>query len=1122
MKYWIKNQKWDFSWSMAIGLFATLFIGIKSVEAQKKTVYIYGDTNADVVEVLNAKGVAVKFGNSINEVINKAPKRSAVLLLSVTYPEVSQSFHLDEAMLRRIKEKGLKVFMEYPSAHPGVDIAHEPKHMLLERAVITSDKFGERLPALSLLGLNDRYVLEAKDITDPLLIMAKVVGFDKAEYGLENTEVWPLLFEKDGVLLATTRLSNFITGRFGPAEHIKHVWNYILNWAMATDSFSIGSPSLTVQPMYPKDFALPADAGVESVRKGVEWFYKGRFFIDPSWQERWLKYQGDGTMPVGPPNPYDIKNGDGSWGIIEGHASTIYNNGRQQYRYWLRSDVQGEAAMALSAAGSLLQNEAYKEQGRKLADFVLNHPKLWYGDNSPDDLRGLLGWSYTQPHIFYGDDNARAILGIIGASAYLDEGRWDKQIIENILANFRTTGKNGFRGPSLDAQSITNEGWQHFNERDIINPHPHFESWLWACYLWLYDKTGYQPLLDKTKRAIAITMERYPNWNWTNGIQQERARMILPLAWLVRVEDTPQHREWLDTMVTEIIKQQDASGAIREELGDGAKGMFGKTRSNAEYGLHEAPLIYENGDPVADMLYTCNFAFFGLNEAARATGDTRYQQAAKRLSDFLIRIQVNSDKHPGLDGAWFRAFDFNRWEYWASNADAGWGAWSTLTGWIQSWIIATQAQIQENTSFWEVSAGIELQDEFQPIKDDLLSKTKWKIENGHFYEDGKRKFLKIAKPLRNFANHEQVNKLIEQLDVLKSKNYDVISLNCYWHHFDIDGDGIPDRPLEPLAQLIDSIYEKGMYPALSVETYSVGGGSIPTEFWQRHPDAYAINCLGERVNDTEYGFNTAVVSIFNEGYRNTTHTFIKSLANAIDTKKIIYFETTVEPQYMGEVELCYSDAARAQYQAWLAENQLDVAENRMPKGFPIPESFLRNPVWNKFRAQFLAKWINGDAEAYREVAGRDAYVAVDFLDADESTTRRRNGDPIELLSHLSAPNIIQVNWHWDLVGKKPNQKAYDRVKQVNERQGRNWAISEHMTINGSDFNGYSEDQLKTILRNTIAQGTGFGWEFVNVANDTSDPFAVYNDDWTPKRVMRVVDYHWDDWIKEVLSSPYSP
>ncbi len=393
----------------------------------------------------------------------------------------------------------------------------------------------------------------------------------------------------------------------------------------------------------------------------------------------------------------------------------------------------------------------------------------------------------------------------------------------------------------------------------------------------------------------------------------------------------------------------------------------------------------------------------------------------------------------------------------------------------------------------------------------------WEIKDGRFYENGNRKFLKIAKPLRNFADREQVNQLIDQLDVFKSKRYDVIALNCYWHHFDSDGDGVPDKPLEPLATLVEAIYEKGMYPSLSVETYSVGGGNIPAGFWTRHPDAYAINHRGEQVKDSEYGFNTTVISIFHEGYRQTVHRFIKHLAEAVDTGKILYFETTVEPQYMGEVELCYSESARQAYQAWLIANALDAAGNRMPAGFPIPSSFLEHPLWNTFRAQFLAKWVNEDADAYRAVAGQDAYVAVDFLDAHESTTRRRVGDPVEFLTHLTAANIIQVNWHWDLIEKKPNQKAYDRVRQVMADQGRDWVISEHMTFNGSDFTAYGDEQLKAILRNTIRQGTGFGWEFTNVSNSTSDPFSLYNNDWTPKRVIRSVDYHWDAWVKEVLA-----
>ena len=177
--------------------------------------------------------------------------------------------------------------------------------------------------------------------------------------------------------------------------------------------------------------------------------------------------------------------------------------------------------------------------------------------------------------------------------------------------------------------------------------------------------------------------------------------MVLPLAWLYRVSPTEEHKAWIDLITSEIAKNQVECGAIREELGDPSKGSFGTQTSNEAYGKNEAPLIFKNGDPVADMLYTSNFAIFALNEAACATGDPKIRKMADSLSEFLVRIQSRSEGYKSVDGAWFRAFNYKNWDYWASNADAGWGAQSTLTGWIQSWIIATLALMEEGTSYWD-------------------------------------------------------------------------------------------------------------------------------------------------------------------------------------------------------------------------------------------------------------------------------------------------------------------------------------------------------------------------------------------------------------------------------------
>ncbi len=196
--------------------------------------------------------------------------------------------------------------------------------------------------------------------------------------------------------------------------------------------------------------------------------------------------------------------------------------------------------------------------------------------------------------------------------------------------------------------------------------------------------------------------------------------MILPLAWLVRVEDTQQHRQWLNQVCDDLLKHQVVCGALREELGEGSKGKYGSPKTNEDYGHNEAPVIHTNGDPVADMLYSSNFAFFALNEAARATMDQEYIDAVDRLADFLVRIQSRSSGRADLDGCWFRAFDYENWEYYGSNADHGWGAWGTITGWTQSFITTTLALKLQDTSYWDLTKDSSIGSNIDAVIEQML------------------------------------------------------------------------------------------------------------------------------------------------------------------------------------------------------------------------------------------------------------------------------------------------------------------------------------------------------------------------------------------------------------------
>ncbi|HBE41885.1 MAG TPA: hypothetical protein DDW27_11900, partial [Bacteroidales bacterium] len=431
--------------------------------------------------------------------------------------------------------------------------------------------------------------------------------------------------------------------------------------------------------------------------------------------------------------PQILATGDGSLGIMEGYDSKIYYDGSQAVRWWNRGDCNAEVAGAMGLAGLKLEDQRYLHTSSNIGDWLFFRSMISLGDRSDPDhpAYGLSGWNdspeYCGPGtmdgfaVYYGDDNARVILGMIMTAAAQKTTRYDKRILNIILGNLRVSGIYGFQPDRINQDRLENRGWESFFTDENTSYSPHYQANMWACYLWAYEQTGFELFLTRARSAIEMTMAAYPeNWRWTNGIQQERAKMLLPLAWLIRVEDKPLHREWLRTMAGDLLARQDNCGAIPEEIGKAGKGGFPPPESNEAYGTSETPLIQTNNDKASDLLYTLDFAFIGLHEAASATDDEFYSNAENKLAEFLCRIQISSEKHPELDGGWFRAFDFKRWEYWASNGDAGWGAWSIETGWSQSWITAVLALRQIGTSLWEITRGSKIEEHFDNLRKEML------------------------------------------------------------------------------------------------------------------------------------------------------------------------------------------------------------------------------------------------------------------------------------------------------------------------------------------------------------------------------------------------------------------
>ena len=627
----------------------------------------------DLFRVLVDNGIHCSRSDSPADAVTKAPAGAGVLILADGYPDRTTT--IEPAVLDAAAAKGLRLYIEYPGALPDVELG-QPRGVRWERAVVASSFFAPTLNKMRILCIHGCRFTPAK-AANPHLVLARVAGYDTAVFGLPK-ETFPVLFEhpRGNMLVATTKLSQFVTGRYGPTEAWRSVWQGILGWVNPQGPAAAFTWTPTVHPTYEREARLPRDVEKQALKRGIEWYRRGGQLVTAS-QDKLADELADQESRW-EPLKLNTPVGDGAYGVLEGYCSTLDCLGRQLLRPVRRNDCTGESAGAFAFAGAANHNASDLTVAKNLNDYIYFNSPMAKGPRSDptSPTYGLVGWMTSGPSldVYYGDDNARSMLGTMASAALLKSTRWDEPLLRCLLANLRTTGRQGFRGNRLDEKILQAKGWKPFYDADLTNYAPHYECYIWACYLWAYHHTEYEPFLQRAGTAIRMTMEAYPGqWRWTNGIQQERARMLLPLAWLVRVEDTPEHRGWLKRVANDMVALQDNSGALREEIGDLRMGSLKPPQSNEQYGTNETSLLQGNGDPVSDLLYTTNFAFLGLHEAAAATKDPFYTEAEDKLTAFLCRIQVRSQAHPELDGAWYRAFDFRKWDYWASNGDSGWG-----------------------------------------------------------------------------------------------------------------------------------------------------------------------------------------------------------------------------------------------------------------------------------------------------------------------------------------------------------------------------------------------------------------------------------------------------------------
>jgi hypothetical protein len=416
----------------------------------------------------------------------------------------------------------------------------------------------------------------------------------------------------------------------------------------------------------------------------------------------------------------------------------------------------------------------------------------------------------------------------------------------------------------------------------------------------------------------------------------------------------------------------------------------------------------------------------------------------------------------------------------------------------------------------------------------------WKIRDGRFCRNGEWVFVKTGKILRAFDEVETADKLIADIDVLIDRfHFNNFAPNIYPDAFDADADGRIDanrrEAYANIGRILDHCWKRGVFYSLSFETYNIGGGGTPKAFFEKHPEASAINALGEPARDHEYTVSDGkwVPSIYHPAYTAWSRTFIRNFLEGLGPKRcsrLLFVETTVEPQYPGRCNvgnkdqrrafLDFSPAAKTAFGVW--QKQFDANDpHRTDLAWPANTEergkLLGNRLFNDFRAWGLALWVSEDAATIRSVA-RDVYIAVDYNGRFDDTNNMRVGSRDVFLTNLQGVDIVQIAPHpfvpWGAT-------SWDDVIAANKKANKNWAISEHMTATGSW--GQDDAEMTAILENTLARGTRFGWDLVNAGNrHPEDDYHLYDKNWHSETLDIIDGENWPKWVKKIGAKPFVP
>ena len=444
-----------------------------------------------------------------------------------------------------------------------------------------------------------------------------------------TTKNWRLWYYDENTLVCSFRISNFIKARFAPFESWCGILEIILK--------HLGVNQIQMPAPY---YTLGSNCDVEGTfNRGMDWFDGCNILIE-----------------------------GGKAGAREGMAHPITPDGVQAIRNNVRVDCVGEIAGAY-LFDYILNNKAESLSVYKnLSDFIFDKMQVTSGK-----FAGMLRWTEGAWCTVYGDDTGRALLATLFYMMYTKDMSRLPQVEAALDFVVSITGTDGLMHHGLHTSYLTDEKINELHSTPSNQYCAHRNAYYSAALLLAYQLNHKQIYLDTGVKGLSTIMGVYPETMRAISETEELCRLIFPLACLYQVTGNEEHKKWLYDVCERLENYRHKHGGYTE-VDPGYTAYRSRTAGT------ESSMLADNGNEIAELLYSLNWLPLGFSYAYYVTKDTIFLQKWEDIAKFMSDAQiVSNDKK--IDGAWSRCLDLKRMEIYGMPHDVGWGPCCIESGW---------------------------------------------------------------------------------------------------------------------------------------------------------------------------------------------------------------------------------------------------------------------------------------------------------------------------------------------------------------------------------------------------------------------------------------------------------